>query len=301
MDNYLSIVDFLKTPAHPLRLAGGCRSSTVRGSSPEQPLVSVTTIVLNRKEFLPKAISSVINQSYPHIEYVIVDGASTDGTLDVIRQFDDKIDLWISEPDSGTAHAANKAISLTQGDIVFWLSSDDWIEPEFIERAVNALLSSGADFVFGDMAMYKDKKLISLIQGDQNYVKRLLSGNPRFNFPSMVIKKACFHKLGLLDTTFRICNDYEWTVRLHLSGGYGSYESALIVHRETGGIADEHPCQSLFERLRVLRLHNILTIRAVVTQLPYLGRRVIGYIAKLFLPNPIYKNLKRIRSNNGGL
>ena len=77
-----TIDDYLKAPAHPFRQAGGCRSAIKRQSSPERPLVSITTIVLNRKETLPQTIMSVLNQSYPNIEYIVVDGASTDGILE---------------------------------------------------------------------------------------------------------------------------------------------------------------------------------------------------------------------------
>ena len=288
-----TIDDYLKAPAHSLRQAGGCRSAIKRQSSPERPLVSITTIVLNRKETLPQTIMSVLNQSYPNIEYIVVDGASTDGTLEIIKQFDDKIDLWISEPDHNSSDAVNKAISRARGDIVFWLSADDWIDPDFIELAVKAISSSGADFVFGNMAMHKDEKLVSVIKGEKDYTKLLMSGNPRFNFPSMVIKRACFQKLGILDLNFTISNDYEWLVRFHLAGGIGFYESRLIVHRGIGGIADQHHFRSVSERLKVLRQHGLPTTKAVAIHLPFFVRRWVGYFAKLFLPDIIHKKLKR--------
>jgi glycosyltransferase involved in cell wall biosynthesis len=288
-----TIDDYLKAPAHSLRQAGGCRSAIKRQSSPERPLVSITTIVLNRKETLPQTIMSVLNQSYPNIEYIVVDGASTDGTLEIIKQFDDKIDLWISEPDRGSSDAQNKAISLARGDMVFPLSSDDWIDPDFIELAVKAILSSGVDFVFGDMAMYKDEKFVSVLKGEKDYAKSLMSGNPRFNFPSMLIKRACYQKIGLLDETYKISNDYEWTLRLHLAGGNGFYESRLMVHRRIGGIADHHPFRSLLGQLKVLRQHGLPTTKATVILLPYFVRIGVGYFVKLFLPDIIYKKLKR--------
>ncbi len=288
-----TIDDYLKAPAHSSRQAGGCRSAIKRQSSPERPLVSITTIVLNRKETLPQTIMSVLNQSYPNIEYIVVDGASTDGTLETIKQFDDKIDLWISEPDRGSSDAQNKAFSLARGDMVFWLSSDDWIDPDFIELAVKAFSSSDVDFVFGDMAMYKDAKFVSVLKGEKDYAKSLMSGNPRFNFPSMLIKRACFQKLGLLDATYKISNDYEWTLRLHLAGGNGFHESRLIVHREIGGIADEHPFRSVLERLRVLRQYGLPTTKAVAIHLPHFVRRGARHFVKLILPDIIYKKLKR--------
>ncbi len=293
MNRVPTIDDYLKAPTHSFRQAGGCRSAIKRQSSPERPLVSITTIVLNGKETLPQTIMSILNQSYPNIEYIVVDGVSTDGTLEIIKQFDDKIDLWISEPDHGTSDAQNKATSLARGDFVFFISSDDWLEPDFIELAVQTFLSSGADFVFGDMTMYKDEKFVSVKKGEKGYAKLLMSGNPRFNFPSTLIKRACFQKLGLLDETYKISNDYEWTLRLHLAGGNGFYESRLIVHRRIGGIADQHPLLSILERLKVLRQHGLPTTKAVVIHLPNFVRSGVVHFVKLFLPDIIYKKLKR--------
>ena len=293
MNRFPTIDDYLKTPAHHSRQAGGCHSAIKRQSSPEQPLVTINTIVRNRKETLPQAIMSVLSQSYPNIEFIVVDGASTDGTLEVIKQFDDKIDLWISEPDRGTSDAENKAISLGRGDLVLWLSSDDWLEPNFIELAVKAISSSGADFVFGNMVMYKDEKISAVVKGEKDYAKSLMSGKPLFNFPSMLIKRTCFQKIGLLGENFKFSNDYEWTLRLHLAGGNGFYDSRLNVHRRIGGVADQHPFRGALEQVNVLRLHGLPTTKATVILLPNLVRRVVGYFAKLFLPDIIYKQLKR--------
>jgi len=293
VDRVPTIDDYLMAPAHPLRQAGGRRWAVKREPDPQRSLVTVITIVRNGKETLPKTIMSVLSQSFANIEYIVIDGASTDGTLDVINQFDDKIDLWISEPDHGPTDAFNKGVSLARGDFIFWLSSDDWIDPNFIELAVKALLSTGADFVFGNMAMYKDGNLVSVIDADKNYAKALTSGNPRFNFPSMLIKKECFQKLSLFDITYKYTSDYEWLLRFHQHGGKGHCENLLIVHRRTGGIGERYPFQSALEQLRILRQHGLPTTKAVATHLYHLARIGVGHLAKLFLPDIIYKKLKR--------
>ena len=288
-----TIDDYLKAPAHPHRRAGGRRSAIGRKRDAQRPLVTIITIVRNGKETLPKTIKSVLSQNYPNIEYIIIDGVSTDGTLDVLREFDDKIDLWLSEPDHGPCDAGNKAISLARGDFTFWLASDDWIDPDFIETAVRILLKRGVDFVFGDMAMYENGKPVAVCEGDSDYVKSLMSGNPRFNFPCMVIKRECFQKLGLLDTTYRIINDYEWTLRLLRHGGKGFYKDSLIVHRRVGGFGESHPVRSVLEHLRVSRQYGLPAAKVLATHLYHLACRTMGHLAKLFLPEMIYAKFKR--------
>lgn len=297
-----TIEDYLRAPAHPLRQAGGYRSAR-RSFNLDLPLVSILTSVRNRKDTLPGTIRSVLSQTYPNIEYIIVDGASTDGTLEVIKQFDDKIDLWISEPDRGTSDAVNKAISLARGDFVSWLASDDWFDADFIEIAVKALLSSGADFVFGDLRIYKADALVQNVKGDKDYAKSIKSEVRGLIFPTMVTKsfptvvtkRECFQKVGLFDLNYKIRNDFEWILRLHLHGGRGFYESRLIGNFRLGGISDSGmDFTRIFENLKILRQHRLLTARVAAPDLYRLIRYSVGYLAKLLLPDIIHRKLKRV-------
>lgn len=291
-----TIDNYLKISAHPLRQAGGRGKVIKREYSPVHPLVTIFTAVKNRKDTLTQTIMSVFSQNYPYIEYIIIDGASTDGTLEVIKQYDDKIDLWISEPDWGTSDAFNKAICRAQGDFIFWLSSDDWIDFDFIETAVQAFLSSDADFVFGNMVMYKHENKVAVYEGDKNYTKSLMSGYPSFNFPSMVIKRECFQKVGLIDMNYKFVADYEWVLRLHLNGGKGFYNRSLVVHRKVGGLGESFSIQIILEHLRLLRQYRLPTVKVVVIYLNQFLRRSVGRLSKLLLPGSTYKNLMHAMS-----
>jgi len=288
-----TIEDYLKARAHPLRQVGGRRSSIRKEFITEQPLVTVITIVRNRKETLPKTITSVLNQSYPNIEHVIIDGASTDDTLEIIKQFNDKIDLWISEPDCGTSDAFNKAVSRAQGDFIFGLASDDWIDFDFIEKAVRTLLKSGADFVFGDMVMYENGDPVTICKSNKNYSETLMSGYPRLNFPTMVIKRESFQEVGLIDMSYGYIADYEWTLRLLRHGGKGFYNGSLLVHRRIGGLGESHSFRSVLEHLSVSRQYGLPVTKAVAAHLYYFARRAMGRLARLLLPGDIYTKLKR--------
>lgn len=109
------------------RLEGGLRTKGrhPKKSEPDKPLISIITIVKNGEKYLEETIKSVLNQTYDNVEYIIVDGGSTDGTIDIIKRYDDLIEYWVSEPDRGLSHAMNKGISYSTGEFILHLHSDD--------------------------------------------------------------------------------------------------------------------------------------------------------------------------------
>ena len=104
----------------------------------QHPLVSIITVVLNGESHLEHTINSVLCQTYENLEYIIIDGGSSDGTQDIIRKYQDKIDYWISESDDGIYDAMNKGILQAKGELIGILNSDDWYELETVELMVNA-------------------------------------------------------------------------------------------------------------------------------------------------------------------
>ncbi|MDO8550052.1 MAG: glycosyltransferase, partial [Ignavibacteria bacterium] len=116
------------------------------------PTISIITVVRNNKEFVEDAIRSVITQLYPQIEYVVIDGGSTDSTLDIIKKYDKKISKWISEPDSGIYDALNKGIKLSTGDIIGFLHSDDiFAADNVIEKIAGKFNLANVDAVYSDL------------------------------------------------------------------------------------------------------------------------------------------------------
>ena len=117
-------------------------STSTSTNSYSSPLVSIITVVFNGERFIEKTINSVISQTYKNIEYIIIDGGSTDKTLDIIRQYEDRIDYWISEPDNGIYNAMNKGIKLSRGKLIGLINSDDWYMENAVETVVARYLAN---------------------------------------------------------------------------------------------------------------------------------------------------------------
>src|SRR4030067_2556851 len=138
------------------------------------PLVSIVTPSYNQAEFLEKTILSVINQDYPRLEYFVMDGGSTDGSLEIIKRFEHRITNWISEPDRGQSDAINKGWSMASGDIFAWLNSDDMYAPGAVQAAVQAFRENPeAGMVYGDAILVdRDGNELTIKKSKQIRVQR---------------------------------------------------------------------------------------------------------------------------------
>jgi len=119
------------------------------------PLVSIITPSFNQAQYLEETILSVLNQSYKNLEYIIIDGASTDGSVEIIKKYENKVVAWISEKDQGQTDAINKGFALAKGEIIGWLNSDDTFLPDMIEEAVQ---------------FFEDHPEMGLVYGAANYI-----------------------------------------------------------------------------------------------------------------------------------
>jgi glycosyltransferase involved in cell wall biosynthesis len=178
--------------------------------------VSIITIVYNNRETIADAIESVLGQSYPHIEYIVVDGLSTDGTVDVIKKYSNQVTRFISEKDRGLYDAINKGIGLATGDVIGFLHSDDiYYSTESIAQVVAAFEKYNTDSVYGDLLYVQKadtKKVVrNWVSGKYKMENFLLGWMPPH--PTFYVKREVYQRLGLYNTAFKSAADYELMLR----------------------------------------------------------------------------------------
>jgi glycosyltransferase involved in cell wall biosynthesis len=225
-----------RSQAAPLILKSRMLADREAVRTPVSGLVSVITTSLNSASTINRTVKSVEAQDYPTIEYIVIDGGSTDTTIDQLLAAPNVVDLLISERDAGIADAFNKGISRSRGQYVMLVNSDDWLEPTHVSIAVATLERTGADFVFGDLMFhFPDGSPAYIFAGDPGYAKKLLHTLPSINHPTVVCRRELYEKFGLFDSTLKIAMDYEWFLRVARGGGAGTYDNRLVSHMTLGG------------------------------------------------------------------
>jgi glycosyltransferase involved in cell wall biosynthesis len=207
------------------------------------PSVSIITVSYNNFKTVSDTIRSVLNQTYPDIEYIIIDGSSTDGTAELINSYGNRISKFISEPDNGIYDAINKGIRLATGSIVGVLNSDDFFHDNFvIDKIAGTFKMHEIDAVFGD-AQFVDPDNISRIV--RNYTsKHFNPGKFKYGFmpahPSFYVKRELFEKLGYYKVDYKIAADFELLIRfLYINKIKYMYLEMPFLFMRTGGISNK--------------------------------------------------------------
>jgi glycosyltransferase involved in cell wall biosynthesis len=179
-------------------------------------LVSIITPSYNQAAFLERTIQSVLNQTYPNIEYIIIDGGSEDGSVDVIRKYDSIVKEWISEKDSGQTDAINKGFGRANGDILAWINSDDTYELEAVAHAVAFLESHPkVGLVYGDANFIDENdKVLGKFPAAQTSYERLRRGYVHIPQQAAFFRASLWNQVAPLDPKFFFAMDYDLWVRL---------------------------------------------------------------------------------------
>lgn len=220
----------------------------------EKPLVSIITPSYNQGRFIEETILSVKNQTYPRIEHIVVDGGSTDGTLNILRSYSDSV-IWVSEPDKGQSDAINKGWRMSKGEILAYLNSDDTYMPWTVETAVKHLLENpGVGMVYGDCAIIDEcSQATGQYPAAEFNLSDLICGRNMIPQPTVFLWRRVLETAGYLDVNLNMAMDYDLWIRIGLGHRLKYIPERLAsfrVHRGTKSA--EQPSQWGPEHLRIL-------------------------------------------------
>ena len=217
-----------------------------RQSKFKNPLITVITVVRNGEDTLEKTILSVINQTYTNIEYIIIDGASTDSTLKIIKKYNDKITYWTSEPDNGIYDAMNKGIEISTGEWINFMNAGDTFYNENVITNILHYLNSDFDIVFGLRNNQKRKKKINV-----NWW--FLFKNMGICHQTIFSRKNCL--LEKFDLRYRIASDFNWILSVYSNEAKFKFVDIIIVNYDSNGISKKEVKLTQNEFKKILCLH----------------------------------------------
>ena len=203
--------------------------------------ITIITVVFNGAKYIRSAIQSILSQDYDNIEYIVIDGGSIDGTVDIVKEYQDKISVFISEPDEGIYDAMNKGIALATGNVIGILNSDDFYIDEFvIEKVVKEFDEKGVDSVYADLVFVNPNNLEKTIR----YYDSSHFNPSRFAYgwtpahPTFFVKKEIYDKYGVFRTDFKIAADFDILARfLYTQKISYSYMQEVLVKMRVGGVS----------------------------------------------------------------
>ncbi|WP_312116228.1 glycosyltransferase family 2 protein [Brevibacillus reuszeri] len=209
------------------------------------PLISIITPSFNQAGFIKQTIESVLMQDYPHIEHIVVDGGSTDGTLDILRSYHylGERFRYVSEPDRGQSDAINKGLNMARGEIIGWLNSDDAYLPGAVSKAMHALtLNPAWSMVYGNAYHIDEKSKFISVYPTKPFTRQGLFSFCIICQPSAFVRKDVFQAVGGVDEALHYCMDYDLWMRIsktHQVGHIGDFLAASRLHAACKSIALE--------------------------------------------------------------
>ncbi|MBT8195862.1 MAG: glycosyltransferase [Bacteroidia bacterium] len=180
----------------------------------QYPRITLITPSYNQGQYIEETIQSVLNQNYPNLQYIIIDGGSTDNTVDIIKKYEDRIDYWVSEKDSGQSSAINKGLKIADGDIVNWLNSDDMLAEKSLFNLANAVKQNPSANIYTGQTTYLVHNEISNSHSHTVFENRACTfGFGHINQPSTYYRKQVIDKIGNLDESLNYCMDLDWWLK----------------------------------------------------------------------------------------
>jgi glycosyltransferase involved in cell wall biosynthesis len=248
------------------------------------PLVSIVTPSYNQADFLSHTIRSVLNQEYKHIEYFIVDGGSTDGSVEIIKSYQDQITWWVSEKDRGQTDAINKGFNQATGEIFAWINSDDILQPWAVSEAVDFFQRNpDVGLVYGDLHYINTEgKYLGTFNAKQTDFNKLRRGAVYIPQPATFWRASLWKEVGPLDPDLYFAMDYDLWVKIaaitSIQYYQGHHWADFRIHDESKTISADQKCWD--EMLWIHRRDGGRWLSPLVFK--YWIRRLIGPIWRLY-------------------
>jgi glycosyltransferase involved in cell wall biosynthesis len=248
-----------------------------------EPLISIITVVFNGEKYLEQTIQSVIKQTYKNIEYIIIDGGSTDNTLSIINKYEGFIAKWVSEPDKGLYDAMNKGIKMSNGDLVGMINSDDWYEIDAVEQVVKSFEKNPQKKIF-----HADRYDVS--SEGERIIKKFNPSSLKFkyygmtyNHPSMFVSNKIYSEIQY-NTELVALSDYEFVLNCFLKNSNNFfYIDKPIVNYRLDGISGQMKLSKRLKEGYIARRNSGMGL--INNFLSLIVRISVVMIKKIFVKN----------------
>lgn len=210
--------------------------------------ISIITVCLNSEKTIEKTIQSVVGQKDADYEYIVIDGNSTDRTLEIVRNYEKYIAVVVSEPDQGVYDAMNKGIGLATGDVIGIINGDDWYEPGIFKTIGCYFEHSDAEVIYGNLNLISETgEIEELIPGDIEKIRYEMA-TPH---PTVFVKREIYKKYGSFQLKYRLAADYELMLRLYTEGVRFGYMDRVIANFRQGGMSEKQGEKCSEETLKI--------------------------------------------------
>jgi len=231
--------------------------------------ISIITICRNSEETIEKTIQSVLSQDYPNLEYIIIDGASTDKTLDIINNYRQKIAKIVSEKDNGIYFALNKGISIAEGEIIGFLNSDDfYISNGIVSKIEKIFENSNLDTCFAQINYVDENNRIVRKWKNKSNLKNLFFNGEFPPHPTFFVRKNIYDKFGLFSTEFNLASDVELMLRFLIKHKVSTfYLPEVIINMRSGGASNVNLrsiFRSVMQCFKAFEINNIKISRIFI-------------------------------------